>query len=117
MNANDTTLLLPPLETFGKPEWRGFQSCTSMTWNARLYKASTIQMCVDLLPESLPSLKHISFIHFDDPIGGSQFPNCPVLESVEMLFHQNPSPRFWGTSFLYVTALSFGNYNFWAGLT
>ncbi|SRR5258706_10623327 len=71
-------------------------------------------MFVDLLPKGLPSLKHISFTGFGDPIGGSQFPNCPVLERVEMLSHLKPSPHFWGTTFLHVTALSFGNYDRWA---
>src|SRR5258706_4157363 len=94
-------------------EWRGFQRCTSLIWNARLHEATTNQMFVGLLPKSLPSLKHISFTDFIDPIGGSQFPNCPVLERVEMLRHYMPSPHFWGTNFLHVTALSFGNYNFW----
>ncbi len=113
ISEDDTTFLLPPLGTFGKPEWRGFQRCTSLIWNARLHEATTNQMFVGLLPKSLPSLKHISFTDFIDPIGGSQFPNCPVLERVEMLRHYMPSPHFWGTNFLHVTALSFGNYNFW----
>ena len=51
---------------------------------------------------------------FKDLIDGSQFPNCPVLESVEMLGHYAPCPHFWGTNFLYVTALSFGNDIPWA---
>ncbi len=113
ISAHDATFLLPPLEIFGKPEWRGFQRCISLIWDATSHKASTIQMFVDLLPKSLPSLKHISFTNFKDPIGGSQFPNCPVLEEVEMLDHHAPSPHFWGTDFLHVTALSFGNDNPW----
>ena len=56
-------------------------------------------MFMDLLPKVLPSLKHISFAYFNDPIGEPQFPNCPVLERAEMLYHQTPSPYFWGTNF------------------
>jgi len=70
-------------------------------------------MFVDLLPKSLPSLKHISFTYFNDPINGSQFPNCPVLERVEMSHHMPLSRHFWGTNFLHITALSFGNSDFW----
>src|SRR5258706_1192462 len=114
IGTHDSTFLLPPLETFGMPEWRGFQRCTSLVWNAANHNATRIQIFVDLLSKGLPSLKHISFIHFNDPIGGSQFPNCPMLERVEMLVHLEPSPHFWGTTFLHVTALSFGNYEIWA---
>ena len=115
IDAHDATFLLPPLETFGKPEWNGFERCTSLIWGATRDEATTIQMFVDLLPKSLPSLKHVSFTEFSDPIGESQLPNCPVLESVEMLYHRRPSPHFWGTNFLRVTSLSFGNYDDWAG--
>ena len=109
----DRNFLLHPLETFGKPEWRGFQRCISLIWDAADYGATTIQMFVDLLPKGLPSLKHISFTYFNDPIGESQFPNCPVLERVEFFSHQAPSPHFWGANFLHVTTLSFGNYDSW----
>ena len=113
INAHDSTFLLLPLETFGKPEWRGFQRCTSLKWGAASLQTLTIQMFLDLLPKSLPSLKHISFTDFKDPISGSRFPNCPVLERVEMLRHGTPSPHFLGTNLLHVTTLSFGNYNLW----
>ena len=115
LSADEATFLLPPLETFGRPEWRGFQRCTSLIWNATNRDSTTIQMFLNLLPKSLPSSKHISFTEFCEPIGGSRFPNCPVLESVEMLSHLRPSPHFLGTNFLRVTCLSFGNYNSWAG--
>ncbi len=115
IQAYNSTFLLPPLATLGKPEWRGFQRCTSLIWDARHHEATTNEMFVDLLPKSLPSLKHISFTSFKDPIHGSQFPNCPVLVRVEMLSHDAPSPHFWGANFLHVTTLSFGNDNFWAG--
>ena len=115
IDARGFTFLLTPLETFGKPELRGFQRCTSLAWGAADLQRITIRMFVELLPKSLPSLKHISFTDFKDPIGGSQFPNCPVLERVEMLYHHEPSPDFWGTNFLHVTALSFGNKNLWVG--
>ena len=114
-NANDPTFLLPSLETFGKPEWNGFQRCTSLIWKATRDEATTIKMFVDLLPKSLPSLKHVSFTEFTDPIGEYQFPNCPVLESVKMSHHWRPSAHFWGTNFLHVTSLSFGSYDGWAG--
>ena len=111
LSAHEATFLLPPLRTL---EWRDFQRCTSLIWTATNRDATTIQMFVDLLPKSLPSLKHTSFTEFCEPIGNSQFPNCPVLKSVEMLHHLRPSPHFWGPNFLHVTALSFGNYNSWA---
>ncbi len=115
LNPNDSTFLLPPLETFGESECGSFQRCTSLIWDARNHGTTTIQMFVDLLPKSLPSLKHIFFTNFDDPIGGSQFPNCPLLERVEMVYYDNPSPRFWGTNFLHVTTLTLGIYYSWAG--
>ena len=113
ISSHGTAFLLPPLETFGKPEWRGFQRLTSLIWNAPNCDARTNKKLVDLLPKSLPSLKHVSFTEFTDPIGGSQFPNCPVLERVEMHSHPRPSFHFWGINFLHVTALSFGNYHNW----
>ena len=111
--ASDPSFLFHALETFGKPEWRAFQRCTSLVWDARLYAETTIQSFVNLLPRSLPSLKHISLTSFIDPFGGSQFPSCPVLERVEMLNHQSPSLHFWGTNFLNVTTFSFGKPYSW----
>jgi len=96
------------LETFGKPEWIGFQRCTSLIWNVYLYSLKEIQDVVDLIPKRLVSLKLVSFTNFTDPIGESQFPNCPVLERVEFLGHGGLSPHFWGTNFLCVTTLSVG---------
>ena len=114
LNLHDLNFLLHPLETFGKPEWRGFQRCTSLLMQDDKYDGAPIQRFADLLPKSLPSLKHISLTSVNDPFGRSQFPNCPVLERVEMLSHQAPSPHFWGTNFLHVTTLSFGNTHQWA---
>ena len=114
IDAHDHSFLLHPLETFGKPEWRGFQRCTSLIWNARGRTTTTIQEFMELLPKSLPSLKHISLTHFYD-LNVSQFPSCPLLKRVEMLNHQNPSPYFWGRTFLHVTTLFFGNIHHWAG--
>ena len=91
-----------------KPEWRALQRCTSMIWVSG-GNMTTIAKIVALLPKSLPSLQYISLSRFSDPIDGSQFPNCPVLERVEMLDHGKPSPLFWGTNFLHVTTLSLGN--------
>ena len=107
----DPDLLLRLLETFG---WRGFQRCTSFTWDAGGHGVTTIQKIVALLPKSLPSLQHICLSYFDDPSDGSQFPNCPVLERVEMAIHRQSYPPFWGTNFLNVTTLSFKNYSIWA---
>ena len=112
IDIDSSGFLLHPLDIF----WRkGDQRCTSLIWDATFHKASTVKMLVGRFPKSLPSLKHISLIEFIDPIDGTQFPNCPVLESVEILCHLTPSPHFWGTNFLRVTALSFGNYELWAG--
>ena len=113
INAHDLIFLLHPLETFGKPEWRAFERCTSLMWDARIYGEDVIRRFVDLLPRSLPSLKHISLTSLRDVTVGSQFPNCPVLERVEMLNHAAPSPHFWGTNFLHLTTLSFGNDDYW----
>ena len=115
LNLHHLHFLLHPLETFGKPEWSGFQRCTSLIWTAGGYGATTIQRFVDLLPKSLPSLKHISLTAFRDVTVGSQFPNCPVLERVEMWNHAAPSPHFWRTNFLHLTTLSFMNDNYWGG--
>ena len=108
----DPDFLLRLLETFG---WRGFQRCTSLTWDAGGHGVTTIQRIVALLPKSLPSLQHICLSFFDNPSNGSQFPNCPVLERVEMAIHRQSYPPFWGTNFLNVTTLSFNNYSGWAG--
>ena len=113
IDAHDLIFLLHPLETSGKPEWRGFKRCTSLIWTGS-YGATTILRFVGLLPKSLPSLKHISLTSFHDVTVGSQFPNCPVLERVEILNHGAPSPHFWGTNFLHLTTLSFGNDDIWA---
>ena len=62
-----------------------------------------------LLPKELPSLEQLSLSYFEDPEDGSKFPNCPVLERVEMRSLHTPYEAFWGTSFAHVTTLSFGN--------
>ena len=110
---DDPTFLLHLLGKFGKPEWRGFQRCTSLTWNAGGHGATTFQKIVPLLPDNLPSLKHLSLFFFADPMGGLQFPNCPVLEGVKMYSQSWCHPPFWGTNFLLVTTLSFGNHSGW----
>ena len=106
LNEYDLTVFHHSLETFGKPEWRGLQRCTSMILKNPSFREAQI---VALLPKSLPSLQYISLSIFWDPRDGSQFPNCPVLERVEMFDYGVPSPPFWGTNFLHVTTLSFGN--------
>jgi len=107
------TVFHHPLETFGKPEWRGLQRCTSMILKNRPLTASRVAHIVALLPKSLPSLQYISLSNFSDPTDGSQFPNCPMLERVEMFDYGQPSPPFWGTNLLKVTTLSFGNITNW----
>ena len=62
-----------------------------------------------LLPKELPSLQQLSLFSFVDPIEGSPFPSCPVLDRVEMLGHYESYPAFWGTNFAHVTTLCFGN--------
>ena len=113
LNSHDLIFLLYPLTTFGKPPWRGFERCASLMWKAGQDGRTMIQRFVDLLPKSLPSLKHISLTTFHDVNVGSQFPSCPVLERVEMLNHQSPSLHFWGTNFLNVTTFSFGKPYSW----
>ena len=121
VNEPDATRILHHVETFRRPEWRGFQRCISLTW-ANWASASpdghdeaAIQTLVELLPKSLPSLKTLSLRNFRDLSGGSQFPNCPVLERVHMSDHQVSSPHFWGANFLNVSTLTFGNLHEWAG--
>ena len=101
------------LEIFWRPEWRALQRYTSMIWINR-NTSTTIQEIVALLPKSLPSLQYMSLSFFDDPIDGSQFPNCPVLERVEMLYYRQHCSPFWGTNFLHVTTLYFGYTTSWA---
>ena len=67
-----------------------------------------------LLPKELPSLRHLSHSRFSDSRDRTQFPNCPVLEKVEILSHFGPYPSFWGTNLAQVTTLSFGNDIDWA---
>jgi len=114
-NEYDSTFFHHPLETFGKPEWTGLQRCTSMILKNRDFSAPTLAHIVALLPKSLPSLQYVSLSKFGDPRDGSQFPNCPVLERVEMFHYGQPSPPFWATNLLHVTTLSFGNTTSWAG--
>jgi hypothetical protein len=114
LRRHDITFLLRSLKTFGGPKWRGFQRCTSLIWVDGGHRATTTKKILALLPKSLPSLQHISLSFFDDAIDGSQIPNCPTLERVEMLGNQQPFPFFSGKNFLHVTTLSIGNYSHWA---
>jgi len=115
LNEYDSTFCHRPLEIFWKPEWRGLQRCTSMRLVSHYLGHVAPSIPIALLPKSLPSLQYISLSGFKDPIDGSQFPNCPVLERVKMVYHGQPSPLFWGTNFLHVTTLSFGNHMGWVG--
>ena len=102
-----------PLQTFMNPKYEGASKCTSLIlkcWRDDSY----IRNILALFPKELSSLQHLSLAHFTDPVDGSQFPNCPSLERVEILNHWEPVPPFWGTNFAHVTTLSFGITNYWA---
>ena len=101
-----------PLQTFMKPKYRGAERCTSLMicdyeWD------SGISSILALLPRELSSLKHLSVSDFGGTWTGAKFPNCPLLERVEILDHQIRHLDFWGTNFTHVTTLSFGNKNVW----
>ena len=66
-----------------------------------------------LFRSSLPALKHISLWYFQGPFDGSPFPNCRVLESVEMFDYRNLSSQFLGTNFRHVTTLEFSVTSIW----
>jgi hypothetical protein len=102
-----------PLETFMNPKYKGAEKCASLILSG-IVGSYFILNIWDLFPKGLPSLQHMSLSHIVDPVGGSQFPNCPSLERVEMLNHGTPVPPFWGTNFAHITTLSFGNINGWA---
>jgi hypothetical protein len=104
--GDQSTLLYSVLNIIGH---RGFQRCSSLTLSNFGNKVARSHKIMSFLPESLPSLQHISLSFFDDPIDGSKFPDCPVLERVEMLTHLHPHPPFWGTTFVHVNILTFGN--------
>jgi hypothetical protein len=63
-NAYNLTCLLHPLETFGKPKWRGFSRCTSLLWDNGYQGGTIIQDIVALFPKSLPALQYISLSRF-----------------------------------------------------
>jgi len=102
-----------PLRALSNPKYRGSERCTSLIWDNNRLGEVTAKKIMALLPKELPSLRHLSLSHFTDPIDGTQFPTCPVLEKVEMFFHYQPYPALWGTNLAHVTTLSFGNYNDW----
>jgi hypothetical protein len=103
----DMATLSGPLQTFMNPKYKGAERCTSLILSGNA-EPSFISSILALFPKELPSLQHLSLSHFVDPINGSQFPNCPSLERVEILNHWEPVPPFWGTNFAHVTTLSFG---------
>ena len=93
-------------------EYKGAERCTSLILGCQ-WKSSSIDNILALLPRELSSLQHLSLSHFADPVNGSQFPNCPSLERVEILDYLRASPLAWGTNFAHVTTLSFGNTSTW----
>jgi len=54
----------------------------------------------------------ISLSDLKDPTDGTEFPNCPVLEKVEMLGFES-YPPLWGTNLAHVTTLSLGERYEW----
>ena len=108
----DMATISGPLQIFKDPKYRGAERCTSLILDCE-WNSSSIGRILDLLPRELSSLQHLSLSHFEDPVDGSQFPNCPSLERVEILDHLRPSALFWKTNFAHVTTLSFGNTNSW----
>jgi len=113
-DAFDSDLLPGPLRALSNPKYRGSERCTSLIWYHGGWDSAPVEMILALLPKGLPSLRHLSLTRFMDPTDGTQFPNCPVLEKVEMLAHFAPCPSLWGTNLAQVTTLSFGNYDDWA---
>jgi len=106
--------LLPgPLRALSNPKYWGSDRCTSLIWDRDTWDKVTAKTFITLLPKELPSLRHLSLTRFEDPTDGIQFPNCPVLEKVEMLEHSKPCPSLWGTNLAHVTTLSFGNHVGW----
>jgi hypothetical protein len=105
-------ILRGSLQTLINPKYRGAERCTSLMLQGNRY--SSISRILALLPKELVSLRHLSLFHFGDPAGVSQFPNCPLLERVEIWGHLNPSPTLWGTHFAHITTLSFGNKSVWS---
>lgn len=95
------------LELFIIPKYRAFNRCTSLIWKFASWSD------LPILPKELPSLRNIVLSSFIDPDDGSQFPNCPLLETVEMMSHQHPYPSFWGTNFAHVTTLILGHHSVW----
>ena len=93
------------LQTFMNPKYRSAERCTSLMLYG-LEDSSSISNILASLPRELPSLKDLDVIRFGDPVNGSQFPNCPLLERVAIWNHLNSSPTFWRTSFAHVTTLS-----------
>ena len=97
------------LQALNDPKYRGYQRCTSLILTSRGWGNLITQKILVLLPRELPSLQQLSLLSFVDPTDGPQFPDCPVLERVEMTGHFEPYPAFWRTNFAHVTTLSFGN--------
>ena len=106
-------LLVGPLRAWSNPKYRGFERCTSLIWYHDRWSNVTVKEMMTLLPTELPSLRHLSLTHLRDPTDGTHFPNCPVLEKVEILAHFEPYPFLLGTNLAQVTTLSFGKYSDW----
>ena len=94
------------LELFSIVKNGAFERCTSQfaSWSYAMV----------LLPEELPSLRSLFLSSIVNPADGSQFPNCPMLETVEIMSHRGSYPSFWGTSFAHVTTLILGHDSVWS---
>jgi len=107
--------MLPgPLRALSNAKYRGSERCTSLVWDHGMGVGhELVTQVMPLLPKKLPSLRHLSLINFLNPEEGTQFPNCPVLEEVEMFSCYEYDHSFWGTNLAQVTTTSFGNSNSW----
>jgi len=109
-------LVLGSLRALNNPKYRGFERCTSLTWYHRRWDYLKVEEIIAMLPKELPSLRHLSLTYVEDPRNGTLFPNCPVLEKLEMSEYRQHSYFSWTkqTQLAHVTTLSFGNDYNWA---
>ena len=79
-------------------------SVSSLVWTN--LSSVVVHNIVTLLPAELPSLQHISLHGFHYHMDESKFPNCPLLESVELFDCSLHAPTPWVETFAHVTTLS-----------
>ena len=111
-NAFDRDLIAGFFQALKNSKYRGYQRCTSLIWcYGDMMPHGAVREIVALLPRKLPSLQQLCLDSFRDPPDLPPFPDCPVLDRVEILDHYEAYPAFWGTNFAHVTTLSFRNRN------